>query len=806
MAKRGQSKGLSSSKSGRHRTRVLAAEPAKAFDKKQSRINALNTSRDAFGGDEDEFHRQRDSIGFGSDDEHNDDDDDMSDLDVPDEVYGLNLPQQQSDDDTDEHDATRDESDDDDAPVNQRKQFKRKAQDNNRGRFAKEQAVEDDDLEDEDGSEDDERDQAQPDQDGDNDGSSEAKESDSDDDDDERWAAHQYRVSRRAPGEADSEDDEALELEAEEALRLQKKAKSLLAADDYGLGGGTQDGDDDAANERDANDVKSVRGRKIEDEQDDDNVPAGSTHHHQQHELQDLSSKEQAVAYLLKHNPETLALLDDFTAAAERVKQVELNLVQVRQGIDGKEHPALGIMELEHQAITTYLHTLGFYFSILLTSSPSKQLVDKVLSRLSSLRQALATMEELDLTSEKYEQAQDDDDESEEDDDDDDESPEEEENGMLASDVWDAGGAHQVWSDDDQVDAIEGEDDDESEDDDAEEDEDDEEEDQDSMLHGLSDDELAEIMAGMPKNAGMEEFIRRVAERRAEKELQVGGSSRFDDDDAMDEEDVPVMSSKAAKKERKRASKELVVPELAPISRASLKPTVHRKLKSSSVVDDYVEPTSLSMADEADKRSARHSLRFHVSQVNQKAQKRQQLTKAVGGDDDVPRRSKENARREVLKRQQHGASSSAAGSALDDQDYDEEDLRAAKRVKGLSEGDDDVGDLVDELKRKKDAAKLAKKQLYDESRLAEKNEIMDLASSMPDGPRGATRQILANKGLTPRRKKENRNARVKKRLQYDKAKKKLGSVKSVYKGGLGGSSYEGEKTGIGKQVVKSRKL
>lgn len=77
------------------------------------------------------------------------------------------------------------------------------------------------------------------------------------------------------------------------------------------------------------------------------------------------------------------------------------------------------------------------------------------------------------------------------------------------------------------------------------------------------------------------------------------------------------------------------------------------------------------------------------------------------------------------------------------------------------------------------------------------------------GPRGVTRQIMANKGLTPKRKKENRNARVKKRLQYAKAQKKVASQKPVFKGGiasLAGGQYSGEKTGIGRQTVKSRKL
>lgn len=75
------------------------------------------------------------------------------------------------------------------------------------------------------------------------------------------------------------------------------------------------------------------------------------------------------------------------------------------------------------------------------------------------------------------------------------------------------------------------------------------------------------------------------------------------------------------------------------------------------------------------------------------------------------------------------------------------------------------------------------------------------------GPRSLTRAILANKGLTPHRPKSVRNPRVKKRMRFDKAQKKVASQKAVYKGGVSatGGRYEGEKTGISK-VVKSVRL
>ena len=75
-----------------------------------------------------------------------------------------------------------------------------------------------------------------------------------------------------------------------------------------------------------------------------------------------------------------------------------------------------------------------------------------------------------------------------------------------------------------------------------------------------------------------------------------------------------------------------------------------------------------------------------------------------------------------------------------------------------------------------------------------------------DGPRALTRAILKNKGLTPHRPKSVRNPRVKKRMRYEKAKKKVASQKAVYEGGLSATGrYEGEKSGISK-VIKSRQL
>jgi len=74
--------------------------------------------------------------------------------------------------------------------------------------------------------------------------------------------------------------------------------------------------------------------------------------------------------------------------------------------------------------------------------------------------------------------------------------------------------------------------------------------------------------------------------------------------------------------------------------------------------------------------------------------------------------------------------------------------------------------------------------------------------------RAATYEMMKNKGLTPHRKKENRNPRVKKRIAYDKALvRRRGQVREVNTSGVNtGSAYAGETTGIKANLSRSRKI
>jgi U3 small nucleolar RNA-associated protein 3 len=245
----------------------------------------------------------------------------MDELSSDDEIYGLNLPSQPSDDDggaqeeEDDEDFPDEDEDDDEGATT-----KPLPADEPRGRFAK---------------------PANPSQDILSDASSvasDAEEAVNSSDEEETWAAGSYHASRRAPGEADSSDDEALDLEADEARRLQKKAKAVMGGEDFGFGTGE---DEEGVEQM----RMQARGKgRLED------VDAEEGEGAKEGENKKEWSEEEAIAHLLKKSPETLALLDDFTATAERIKGVEKSLETVRKGDeDGKEHPALAIMELEHR-------------------------------------------------------------------------------------------------------------------------------------------------------------------------------------------------------------------------------------------------------------------------------------------------------------------------------------------------------------------------------------------------------------------------------------------------------------------------
>jgi U3 small nucleolar RNA-associated protein 3 len=221
---------------------------------------------------------------------------------------------------------------------------------------------------------------------------------------------------------------------------------------------------------------------------------------------------------------------------------------------------------------------------------------------------------------------------------------------------------------------------------------------------------------------------------------------------------------------------------------------------------DFGEEEHLSARAAADKAKKRKSLQFYTSQVAQKVNKRTGAGRDAGGDMDLPHKERLRDRQERLN-----AEAAARGRKLDEYgrgvdlggDSGDEDAAAAKEVR---DEEDEYYDMVAKLSRKKKQDKADK---YDAIRKAkEENGLLRVVEGEVegDGKRAIGYTIEKNKGLAPKRKKDVRNPRVKKRMKFDAKKKKLSSMRAVYKGGEERGGYGGEKTGIKTGLVKSIKL
>ena len=118
----------------------------------------------------------------------------------------------------------------------------------------------------------------------------------------------------------------------------------------------------------------------------------------------------------------------------------------------------------------------------------------------------------------------------------------------------------------------------------------------------------------------------------------------------------------------------------------------------------------------------------------------------------------------------------------------------------MNANDDDEDDLVAAFGKKKKEFNMMKKAHYTaEPRYGGIDDSVEVGQK-----RAASYQIMKNRGLTPHRKKANRNPRVKKRQQYNKAViRRKGAVRDII---TGVNNYGGESTGIKANLSRSRKL
>lgn len=218
---------------------------------------------------------------------------------------------------------------------------------------------------------------------------------------------------------------------------------------------------------------------------------------------------------------------------------------------------------------------------------------------------------------------------------------------------------------------------------------------------------------------------------------------------------------------------------------------------------DFIEDV-INDIDLAEKNQKKKSLRFYTAKIDKSD--RQASDKLVGGDDDIPYKERmferkqrllEEARQRGLQKKDDFAKQMEENEDVDMDKIDEINNYDSKEIEDFYNA---VSKSKSDKKQSRQESHKLAKQAATEGKLEELAETLD-----EDGKRAINYQILKNKGLTPHRHKDNRNSRVKKRKKYEKAQKKLRSMKQVYKGPHNGR-YEGEKSGIRKDISKSTKL
>ncbi|CAG8434085.1 5286_t:CDS:10 [Diversispora eburnea] len=186
-----------------------------------------------------------------------------------------------------------------------------------------------------------------------------------------------------------------------------------------------------------------------------------------------------------------------------------------------------------------------------------------------------------------------------------------------------------------------------------------------------------------------------------------------------------------------------------------------RKLEST----DFGDLNVMDEVDAEDKEQKRKSLRYYVSQIDQKLSKRDKAV--IQGDN---------------------------------QDWNDDDTKVAMDIENKDD-DDDFEEIYQSIKNSKKVKKDQRKVQFEE----QNSKVIIHDETLPEGvKRQINYQILKNKGLKPSRKKEQRNPRVKHRQKFERAKKKIKSIKATFVQQEG--SYGGEKTGIKTGLTRSVKF
>ncbi|KAH6624285.1 Sas10 C-terminal domain-containing protein [Chaetomium sp. MPI-SDFR-AT-0129] len=280
--------------------------------------------------------------------------------------------------------------------------------------------------------------------------------------------------------------------------------------------------------------------------------------------------------------------------------------------------------------------------------------------------------------------------------------------------------------------------------------------------------------------------------------------------DKLSKSELRAKKTKAAEAARKAKVVEQSLADLSTLLKSTKKSAKAAAIPTSSAdgvndddKSDFGEEDALDARTAADKARRKKTLKFYTSQIVQKANKRAGAGRDAGGDMDIPYRERFRDRQARLnaEAERRGKKDSKFGANLGEDESDGDDAAVARQVRGE---EDEYYDMVAHGAQRKRADKTARNEALAQAR--KDGRVVEQTQVGADGKRQITYQIQKNKGLTPHRKKEVRNPRVKKRMKFEEKQKKLRSVKAVYKGGEGPGGYQGELSGIKTGLVKSVKL
>lgn len=334
---------------------------------------------------------------------------------------------------------------------------------------------------------------------------------------------------------------------------------------------------------------------------------------------------------------------------------------------------------------------------------------------------------------------------------------------------------------------------------------------------------LAEVHEEFSNDEGEEEIQE---EFNNEEENEVKRDIKANGEDEIDEE-VPLSSILSSKKKKNKSEKHVHISEEVQeysdsdyeerfISLKSQNNKKSKKNKKEKKSEDFNEAKINEDDDEYDEEKKKNSLRFHASNINKTLNKLS--GKKSTGDLDVPYKRKD--KKEISEEVRKSRESADADIFDDTDDLDLNDgldlnsnLRSNKRPREEEDNIDndyvddfddedlqyyeDVSNATKEKKRvKEENFRKIKQELLEESMIDEN----DLA---PGEKRHINRTIEKNRGLTPHRKREKKNPRVKHRKNYEKAMIKLKSFRRVAYNKSDVGPYAGETTGIKTKLSRS---